>query len=252
MTIYRSATPMVWMLTLLLLFLGGGPLALRTAVGKSNVSVVKSDPALSVDSEATYQDLARAADLLQSGNEAEARQLVDSIGEEALVVNPGGHGEGALSTFSPTTLLMRVGRVMADHAVAIAARGDKEGALAWLERCQRLSGQVLATPVPSLAALQVSRYLDRTAAEAQVTVLEKMGEGDRAAVLAARERSLDSYWRRVMLKRISSQRMAWSSREWAARGSERMTPETRDREERQFALGLMQVYQRERIQDRIS
>jgi hypothetical protein len=31
-----------------------------------------------------------------------------------------------------------------------------------------------------------------------------------------------------------------------------MAPETRDREERQFALDLMHIYQRERIQERIS
>jgi hypothetical protein len=216
MTVCRSATPMIGMLIVLLLVLGGAPLALRAATGKSNVAAVKGDPALAVDSEATYQDLARAADLLQSGNAAAAQQLIDSKGEEALVVNPGGHGEGALSSFSPTTLLMRLGRVMAHHAVTVAAGGDKEGARVWLERCQRLSGQVLATPVPSLTALQVSRYLDRTTGEAQVAILEETGEHGRATALAAREHALDDHWRQVMLRRISSQRMAWARQEWAA------------------------------------
>jgi hypothetical protein len=241
---------MIGMLAAILLFFGGVPLAVRTVAEKSGVSA-KADPSLAVDSEATYQDLGRAADLLQAGSEASAKELIDSRREEALVVNPGGHGAGALAVFSPTTLLMRLGKVMTDHAVAVAARGDRQDAFAWLERCRNLSGQVLATPAPSLAALQVSRYLDRTAGEAEVAVLAKVGENTRAAVVAAREKALDGYWRSVMLRRISSQRSEWAIREWS-KTSVQLSPETRDQEERRFALDLMQVYQRERRQERIS
>jgi hypothetical protein len=241
---------MVGMLVALLLFLGGVPLAVRIAAGNGGVSA-KGDLSLAVESESTYQDLAHAADLLEAGSDASAKQLIDNNRDEALIVNPGGHGSGALSSFSPTTLLMHLGKVMTDHAVAVAARGDRQDAFAWLERCRTLSGQVLATPAPSLAALQVSRYLDRTAGEAEVSVLAKVGEHARAAVVATREKALDSYWRSVMLSRISSQRSQWSLREWS-KTSVRLSPETRDQEERRFALDLMQVYQRERVQERVS
>jgi len=247
MTVRRSAIPMIGMLAALLLVLGGSAVGLRVT-GKSQ-GISTGDPALAVDSEATYQDLARAADLLQAGNETPARHLIDRTREEALVVNPGGHGDGALAAFSPTTILMRLGRIMADHAILVAARGDTAGAQAWLERCQHLSGQALATPAPSLAALQVSHYLDRAAGEAQVAILERAdGRKQAAARALSRETALHDFWKRVVLRPITSQRHAWSEREWAARPCERLTPETRDREERRFALKLIQVYQRERLQ----
>src|SRR5438552_3485880 len=98
----QSATPMVAMAAALLLLIGGVPYLLRSASGSA--CAAKADPSLAVESAETYQEYAHATDLLLAGQEATVARMIDSKREQALVLNAGGHGDGALATFSPTTI----------------------------------------------------------------------------------------------------------------------------------------------------
>jgi hypothetical protein len=196
----------------------------------------------------------RVATLLEAGREAEAKRSLDALGAQVLTVDSGATGNGALKTFAPTTLLMRTGRAMLSRANAAAARGDRAAAMGWIERCRELGGQALASPKPTMDALNVARYLDKHATNAEVRILKQLQETGQASTVAARASSLQNLWQNHILSRVKTVVERWNqedSQRWDGRLNRvsEPTPEMRDarqREEQQLASDLIRLYQSQR------
>lgn len=151
-----------------------------------------------------YLEFARVAEQLEGGKSAQAKRLLDQIGGETLVVQGSAGGEGALKIFSPTSLLIRVGRAMVNTAVKEANKGNRTEALSWLARCRELSSQVLQTSEPNIDTLNLGRSLDVLAGRFEVDVRKRLGDAEGAQLAAARESSSWKYYLETIQPRIKS------------------------------------------------
>lgn len=245
-TTRRSILPMVAMLSSLTLLMGAAAVTQRTADARNAPRVAINEPAL--------LEMDRVAALLESGHEAAAKRSLDVLSAQILTVDAGASGNGALKTFSPTTLLMRTGRAMLSRADVAANRGDRTAAMGWIERCRELSGQVLSAPKPTMDSLNIARYLDKHATDAEVRILKQLQESNQAGVVAARASGLQNLWQNIILPRVKTVVNRWNLED-ANRWDERLnrvvepTSEMRDarqREEQQLASDLIRLYQSQR------
>lgn len=186
------------------------PLAGEAGQGRQEASVPTGEGVegahVSAAAEKTFERLHEATELLLMGQDAAAARIVDGMREEKLIVRAGDYGQGALKSFSTTTLLMRLVRTMASRAETAADAGDRVAALAWVGRCRALSRQLLATPSPNLDALKVARYADTMAGRAEVALRRRWDGPTLANAIERREKQLTQVWREVVLTRIMDTR----------------------------------------------
>lgn len=224
--------------TLIVAMVGGQRLMFTSA------SQVPTKPVTS-PSESAYLAMARATEQLAVGRENTARALLDGVTEQDLIVLSGATGAGALETFSPSTVLMRLGRTLSDKAMTKAGQGERADALAWVRRCQALSEQVLRTSTPTLDALNTARYLDSQADRAEAAVYAALGERERATLVRLRREHMNRFWMGEMiadLKRLNEQVTA---------NCVQGKPET-DTSNEQQAATLLARYESERTSARIA
>lgn len=154
--------------------------------------------------QSVYLEFANVAEQLEAGKTAQAKRLLDRIGGEFLVVKASAGGDGALVTFSPTTLLIRVGRAMVNTALKEAKKGNRTESLAWIARCRELSSQVLATDTPNLDTLNLGRSLDVLAGRFEAESLKQLGDVTGAQAVTAREATSWKFYMEDMQPRIKA------------------------------------------------
>jgi hypothetical protein len=184
--------------------------------------------------EKTYLRLNEAADLLQKGSDTAAARLLDEARADNLVIRAGDLGAGPLNTFSSTTLMMRLARLMSHRAEEAMAAGDRTAALSWVGRSQSLARQVLATTEPTLDALKVARYLDQSAGRVEVEVRRRWDTPTHVAAVTKREYQLKQLWKDVILGRIMDVRGVTPTQEADTHG------------EAELATDLITFYQTQR------
>jgi hypothetical protein len=245
-TTRRSFLPMVVMLSSLTILMGAAAVSQRAVEARAVGRVTINEPVL--------QEMDRVARLLETGHDAEAKRALDVLGALPLPVDARTSGDGALTVFSPSTLLMRTGRAILARADAAAVRGDRSAAMGWIERCRELSGQVLATPNPNMDTLNLARYLDKHATTAEIRVLGRLHETEHARLVAMRGNAIQNLWQNNILARVRTVIARWNAEDSSHWNEKRdrvpqPSPEVRDaryREEQQLASDLIRLYQSQR------
>jgi hypothetical protein len=157
---------------------------------------------LTSPTEEVFLDFARASELLEEKKPTQAKAILDRVCTEKLSVESFTGGRGALKTFSPTTLLMRLGRLMAREARTAAFEGNNVEALVWISRCRELAAQVLLTADPTLDVLNMARYLDLQAGSAEIDVRKMCCDEEGVKRVSARESALHDFYRTDIQKRV--------------------------------------------------
>ncbi|GAB4457980.1 MAG: hypothetical protein OHK0029_18550 [Armatimonadaceae bacterium] len=185
------------------------PVVLLLTMGLLSRLVLSANPQVQsrgkvTQTEETMLQFARVNELIEAGQTEEAKRILDRIGGEKITVESYTSGRGALKVFAPTTILMKLGRLMTGEAEAAAHRGDQEEALIWIARCRELAAQVLAAEEANLDVLNTAHYLDTRAGTTEVAVRELLGDDVGAKRVALREQSAREMYRADIMTRLEA------------------------------------------------
>ncbi len=185
---------------------------------------------------------------LSKGQAYQARIGLEAASTKTLIVTGGGYGDGAMQAFSPTTLLMKLGKEVTAQAVRSAQSGDKQAALAWLDECRLLSRRVSGTPAPNLDALNTARFLDAIADNAEAQIYTVLGEGSKVVEARVRREHMNRFWHEKMLEPVAQFMHARREDEYqAGKAGLKSTPQL-ERKEAQIAEQLLHSYIAARVQ----
>jgi hypothetical protein len=187
------------MFSAVVITVGFGPRLLTSASGRPLENVGKVSASASV-----CLQFNKVGELLSAGRTKEAKQLLDQIGGETLVVEGATGGEGALEDFSPVTLLVNVTRQMLAQARRDAETGNAREALGWVGRCRELSAQVLATSNPNLDSLHTARTIDALVGREEVAVRKALGDHAGARAAAEREGRVAQFYQTAIRNRVEA------------------------------------------------
>jgi hypothetical protein len=136
---------------------------------------------------------------LESGDDVGAAPLLARLASRPMEVATGGTGSGALGEFSSSALFMRLGRTLEQKGRQEAARGDLSAARACANWCRQLSRQALDARYPTMASLQLARYLDQRAESLDITLAGRVGGPQGVRQASARAARLQRVWREQIL-----------------------------------------------------
>lgn len=194
----QSIAPIAAMFAAVVLTVGVGPRLISIAAGRP------LEPDYKVSATAgVYLEFAQVESLLKTGKTAEAKQLLDRIGGETLIVEGSTGGDGALQTFSPVTLLVQVTRQMLKQAQAEAKRGNTSEAMGWIGRCRELSAQVLATSRPNLDSLHTARSIDSLTGREEIAIRKSLHDEAGAQTVAAREERVNRFYQTTIHTKVN-------------------------------------------------
>lgn len=153
-----------------------------------------------------YAGYAHADEMLRQGNADAAGQILDRLRPESLVVESGAMGEGALASFSPSTVLIHVIKNIGNQAILTAKAGDAPKARQWLLRGWRIGDQVIATPRPSADALNVAHLADCHLSQVQSQVAHLCGDAEAEKTARLRGTRLMQVWRNQVVPELHPNR----------------------------------------------
>ena len=217
-----------------------------TQARKGDTSVVREGRVRVNATEATYARYGEATKLLEGGSTAEALRDLAGIREEKIVVDGSMFVGDEIRNFSPTTVMMRLGRALSAQAKSAAERGDRETAERCAVACRAVAEHVLASPEQTLEALKLAHFFDVQAASTEKVVYALRADGGQAAEAADRRFDwLMQVWKGEILPQIARVR----ERTHAAQGRYALTDAQLDSsaaEERALAEHLSQEYRARR------
>jgi|GEM_PF-2745176 hypothetical protein len=210
----RTLLPVVGPLVALLALTGLSRASqLITSAGKTNSSLQARLGTVALnETEDTFARYNEVATLLQHGKTGEALLRIGDLRNTKITVDTGAFVHQELKPFSPTTLMMRLGRALTTEAKQAAESGDAVTAQRFANACRVIAEHVLDTSDPTLEALNLAHYFDLQAATLDAEIYARVGNGGAAEAARNRFDALMQLWKSEMLPQIMQAReMAWNN-----------------------------------------